>query len=68
MPRFFSMPRGDLLYLVGVLVFALVAFLPWSSGEGALGLAWLGWMMAALMILSPILALIRILAERRARS
>lgn len=63
MRSFFPMSRGDLVYVVAVLAFAVVSFLPWSRDVEIGGLALLGWLMAALMIFSPVAALLRIAAE-----
>ena len=60
MSGFFRLPKGDLLYIVALLLFALVAFLPWSRQTTWGGMAALGWLMAALMVLSPLIALARL--------
>ena len=65
-PHFFPMSRGDMLYLAAVLLFAVVSFLPWSRDVTVGGMALLGWLMAALMVFSPAVALTRIVLERRA--
>ena len=59
MSSFFHLPHGDRWYLIAVLVFALVAFLPWSRHVYVAGMALFGWLMAALMIFSPAIALLR---------
>jgi hypothetical protein len=64
MKRFFPMPWGDLAFLVGLVGFAVVAFLPWSRGLMVGNMAALGWLMAALMILSPVVALLRLFLAR----
>ena len=57
MKDFFSMKRTEALFLVFLLVFSVVAFLPlWRTIE-IQGIATFGWLMALLMILSPIIAL-----------
>ncbi|TNF25145.1 MAG: hypothetical protein EP329_23655 [Deltaproteobacteria bacterium] len=61
------MPRADLLFLVLILAFAVIGLLPWAREAEAGGVALLGWMMAALMVLSPAIALGRILLARRRR-
>ncbi len=65
MSNFFPMSRGDLLFVVTLLLFALVSFLPWSRDAEWAGMAMLGWMMAALMVLSPAIALVRLFREKR---
>ena len=60
MSNFFQIPRGDLVFIVVLLLFAVVSFLPWSREVEWAGMAMLGWMMAILMVLSPIIALIRL--------
>lgn len=68
MNRFFRLPPGDGTYLVVVLLFAVVALMPFAREVEVGGMALLGWMMAALMVLSPVVALVRIGIERRAES
>lgn len=64
---FFPMPLGDLLFLAFILAWAVVALLPWAREDELMGVALLGWLMAGLMVLSPVIALGRILLERRRR-
>lgn len=67
-PRgFFPMPRGDLAFLALILLWAVVALLPWAREAELGGVALLGWLMAALMVFSPAVALGRILLARRRR-
>jgi hypothetical protein len=57
MGSFFSMRRREARALVVLIAFATVSFLPpWRSIE-VFGMALFGWFMAALMLLSPALAL-----------
>ena len=58
------MNKGDGTYLIAVLIFAFVAFLPWSYRIQFSGMALFGWLMAALMVFSPTVALIRFLLGR----
>ena len=62
---FFPMSRGDALYLIALLVLAAVSFLPFTREVEVGGMALLGWAMAALMVLSPVVALWRLWRERR---
>ena len=64
MSNFFPISRGDLVFIVILLVFAFVSFLPWSRELMWSGMAMLGWMMAILMVLSPVIALLRLWRER----
>lgn len=68
MSSFFPISKGDLAYLLAVLAFAVIAFLPFSRQHQIAGVALLGWLMAVLMIIAPVLALVRILTERRRAS
>jgi hypothetical protein len=61
---FFPLPRGDRRYLIAIFVFAFLAFLPWSRDIQIAGMALFGWLMAALMIFSPVIALVRLWRER----
>ena len=64
MSNFFPVKRGDLAFIVILLLFAFVSFLPWSRDSAWAGMDMLGWMMAILMVLSPVIALIRLRQER----
>lgn len=57
MKNFFPMKRTEALFLVFLLVFSVVAFLPFWRTIEIQGIATFGWLMALLMILSPIIAL-----------
>ncbi|MDZ7344747.1 MAG: hypothetical protein ONA90_09585 [candidate division KSB1 bacterium] len=61
MSNFFPMPRGDRWYLSVVIVFSVISFLPWSQAIQVAGMALFGWLMAALMVFSPTMALIRLI-------
>lgn len=64
---FFPMPRSERSALVFLILFSLVSFLPvWQRLELA-GMALTGWMMAALMVISPILTLWVFRRRRRGR-
>ena len=65
MSPFFSMPSGDRWFLLAIITFAIIAFLPWMQEIQISGMALFGWLMAALMILSPAIALIRLLRQNR---
>jgi hypothetical protein len=61
MSNFFPMPGGDRWFLLTIIVFSIISFLPWTQEIQISGMALFGWMMAALMILSPTIALIRLI-------
>ncbi len=61
MSNFFPMPRGDRWYLIIIILLSFISFLPWTQGIQVAGMALFGWLMAALMMLSPTIALIRLL-------
>jgi hypothetical protein len=65
MSNFFPMPSGDRWFLLTVIIFSIIAFLPWMQEIHLSGMALFGWMMAALMILSPAIALIRLIRQSR---
>jgi len=65
--NFFPMPASDRWYLIIVIAFAVLTFLPWSRAVYVAGMALFGWLMAALMLLSPTIALILIWREHRRR-
>jgi hypothetical protein len=64
MSSFYHLPRGDRWFLIAILVFAFVSFLPWSRHVQIAGMALFGWLMAALMVFSPAIALVRLWRER----
>jgi hypothetical protein len=55
---FFPMNRGEASALGLLVAFSLFSFLPLWRSEEVAGMAVFGWLMAALMVLSPALALI----------
>ncbi len=61
MSNFFPMPSGDRWFLLAIILFSIISFLPWMQEIQISGMALFGWMMAALMILSPTIALIRLI-------
>ena len=61
MSNFFSMPRGDRWFLLTIIIFSIISFLPLTQQVHVAGMALFGWLMAALMILSPTIALIRLI-------
>lgn len=67
MSRFFAMPRSDRWYLLALIVFAAIAFMPWTKHVHFAGMALFGWLMAALMIFSPALALVLLWREHKRR-
>lgn len=62
---FFPLSPGDIAYVVAVLAFAVVAFLPWARDISFAGVALIGWLMATLMVAAPLIALVRIASEKR---
>ena len=52
-------------FLILLLVFSAVSFLPWWREIHVAGLSLFGWWMAALMVLSPLVALLIFFLERR---
>lgn len=62
--HFYPMKRGDLFYIIAILAFAIISFLPWTRGIYIFGMALFGWLMVILMVGSPAIVLLRFLAER----
>ena len=65
MSKFFPMPSGDRWFLLTIILFSVISFLPWIQEIQISGMALFGWMMAALMILSPTIALFRLIRQSR---
>jgi len=61
------MPRGEALALGFLLGFSAVTFLPVWREIDVGGMVLFGWLMAALMVLSPAIALIVFLRHRKGR-
>jgi predicted ABC-type exoprotein transport system permease subunit len=61
MRAFFPISRADRLYLALLVALAVVAFLPWSRNTAAGSLPVFAWLMVALMVLAPLVALVRLL-------
>jgi len=55
--NFFPMARGEKVALGVLIFFAAASFLPMARNVEFAGMALFGWLMAALMVLSPILTL-----------
>jgi hypothetical protein len=55
--NFFPMPRGEKVALGVLIAYAAGAYLPAVRNVEVAGMALFGWLMAALMVLSPILTL-----------
>ena len=49
MSDFFPMKRSDFWFLIGIVAFAFISFLPWSRRIIISGMALFGWMMAIWM-------------------
>ncbi len=64
MTQFFSMPRGDLLFMVTIMLIGAASMSPWATSQTWNGMAVQGWMLAGLMILAPSAALLRLALER----
>ena len=64
MKSFFPMRRGEAATLVFLVVFAAFSFIPaWRTIELG-GMVVFGWLMAALMVVSPAIALLTFLRRR----
>lgn len=57
MKAFFPMRPGELRVLLALVAFSIFSFLPVWRTTVVAGMAVFGWLMAALMVLSPALAL-----------
>jgi hypothetical protein len=68
MSDFYQMKRGDFWYLIVIITFAFISFLPWSRRIIISGMALFGWMMAALMVISPAIVLVRLILEKRKKA
>jgi hypothetical protein len=68
MANFFPMLKGDRWYLLALLLFSFVAFLPWWREVYLAGMSIFGWLMAILMVFSPAVALLIFRVERKRAS
>ena len=55
--NFFPMAKGEKIALGILILFAAASFLPIARSVEVAGMALFGWLMAALMLLSPVLTL-----------
>jgi hypothetical protein len=55
--HFFPMARGELIALSALILFAAASFHPIARSVEVAGMLLFGWLMAALMLLSPIVTL-----------
>ena len=68
MKQFFPMGKGEARMLIFLIVMAVIVFLPmWRTMEIG-GMAVFGWLLAALMIIAPLLALFVFLRAERAKA
>lgn len=68
MKQFFPLGKGEARLLVFLIVMAVISFLPiWRTMEIG-GMAVFGWFMAALMVTSPLLALLLFQRTNRAKT
>ncbi len=68
MKNFFPLPASDIVFMASLMSLAVFAFLPWSREVHWHGMAVQGWMMGLLMVLSPMMALVRLrMTHRRSR-
>ena len=65
MSNFIGMPSGDRWYLIVLIGFSAVAFLPFWRGIEVMGLSMLGWWMVFLMVYVPTSALIRFVRSEK---
>ena len=65
MSNFVTMLKGDRRYLLALLVFSFIAFLPWWREMYLAGMSVFGWLMALLMVFSPSVALLVFHLERK---
>ncbi len=62
--QFFRMRPAERAYILVLLAFSAVSFLPWWRDPKIGGLAVFGWLMAILMVLSPMIALLLFAHDR----
>jgi len=65
---FFAMSTGDRRYLLALVVFSVIAFMPWWREMYVAGMSVFGWLMAILMVFSPTVALLVFRQERRKKT
>ena len=65
MKDFFPMLKSEGRYLCALLLFSILAFLPWWREVYVAGMSVFGWLMAILMVFSPATALILFRWERK---
>ena len=58
------METADRWYLIAITLFAIVAFMPWARSVEVGGMSLFGWLMAALMVFSPAIALAQLIIRK----
>jgi hypothetical protein len=53
-----AMPKAEVGVLVGIIVFAIVTFLPWTHDTSLAGVNMIAWLMWTLMIAAPVAGLV----------
>mgnify|MGYP000146670267 CR=1 FL=1 len=62
--QFFHLKKKESFFLIGNLVYAIVAFLPFWSDKIFWGLSATGWLLAIFMVISPLIALWIFLSDK----
>ena len=65
MSSFYPMSPRDRAFILAVLVFAIIAFYPDFQEIQVAGMSLFGWLMAALMVFSPLFALLHFWLDRK---
>ncbi len=63
---FFPLSKGDSTTLLILIIIAVIIFLPWSQRISFCGMIFYGWLMAAFMLIAPIITLISFYLENKA--
>lgn len=56
--NWFKMPKKDVIFLIGIVLYVLMFFLPWTYEIKILGVSLLAWGGALLFLLAPITGII----------
>ncbi|MBU8906942.1 hypothetical protein [Desertibacillus haloalkaliphilus] len=62
--QWFSLPRRDCFFLIGILLYTIIFFLPWSYEITILNITLVAWAAYLLHVLAPIVGILLIIMDK----
>jgi len=63
--NFFPISKGDTVILIILIIISLLIFLPFNQNITLYGMVLYGWLMAAFMLIAPLMTIIAYYLEKR---